>query len=208
MALLRIGQATRAIGLEEARAVGLTPVQAQTLLWVRRTKSFATTVGGLARHLGASHASAVGVVDALVGRGLLRRQAGERDRRVTLLRLTEAGEESCRRLARWGHLLAEALAPLPAAERATLERGLGGVVWSLRAAGFLEVAEPCRGCAFFEEDAAPGAAAPHRCRLIDGFLSEAEALKDCPDHTPVAGGLPAPAEYVGDLRRPGVEGMR
>jgi DNA-binding MarR family transcriptional regulator len=186
LALLRIGQATRASGLDEAREVGLTPVQAQTLLWVQRTKRFATTVGALAEHLGATHASAVGVVDGLAGRGLLERRPGARDRRVTLLRLTPAGEETCRKLARWGHLLAEALAPLPPEERAALERGLGGVVWSLRAAGHLEVAEPCRGCAYFRENAAPGTPEPHHCRLIDTFLSEDEAAKDCPDHVPIS----------------------
>jgi DNA-binding MarR family transcriptional regulator len=187
MTLLRIGQATRAIALEEARDAGLTPVQAQTLLFVQRTKSFATSVGNLAAHLGATHASTVGVVDGLVARGLIVRQPGERDRRVTLLRLTEAGAAMCVRLRRWGHLLEEALAPLPAEERQALERGLGGIVWSLRAAGHLDVAEPCRGCAFFDEDARPGAAEPHRCRLIDAFISEEEADKDCPDHRPLAG---------------------
>jgi DNA-binding MarR family transcriptional regulator len=180
--LLLIGQATRTIGLAEARQAGLTPVQAQTLLFVKRTKSFATSVGNLASHLGASHASTVGVVDALVARGLVERHAGPRDRRVTLLRLTPAGEETCERLNRWGHLLAEALTGLSADERAGLDRGLGGVVWSLRAAGYLDVAEPCRGCAFFEENARPGDPEPHRCGLIDGYLSQEESLTDCPDH--------------------------
>ncbi len=182
---LRIGQATRAIGLEEARDIGLTPVQAETLLFVKRTKSFATSVGNLAVHLGATHASTVGVVDALVARGLVERRTSDVDRRVTLLRLTRAGDETCRRLERWGHLLEEALAGLSEDDRATLERILGGVVWSLRAAGYLDVAEPCRGCAYFEENAAPGSAEPHRCRLIHAFLSEDESRKDCPDHVPL-----------------------
>lgn len=184
--LLRLGQATRAIGLEEAREIGLTPVQAQTLLFVKRTKSFATSVGKLATHLDATHASTVGVVDGLVGRGLLVRQTDPRDRRVSLLRLTAAGQEAVRRLERWGHLLDEALAGLSAAERESLERGLGGVIWSLRAAGYLDVAEPCRGCFYFDENAAPGTAEPHHCRLINAFLSEDEAAKDCPDHLPLA----------------------
>jgi DNA-binding MarR family transcriptional regulator len=188
MALLRIGQATRAIGLEEAREVGLTPVQAQSLLFVRRTKSFATSVGNLARFLGATHASTVGVVDALVGRGLLRRTVREGDRRVTLLRTTEDGDTVCQRLERWGHLLQEALAPLSVAQRAELERGLGVVVWSLKAAGHLWVAEPCRGCVHFAENAAPNGPEPHHCRLIGGFLGEDESRRDCPDHTPLASG--------------------
>jgi DNA-binding MarR family transcriptional regulator len=191
LALLRIGQATRSIAREEARAADLTPVQAQTLFFVQRTKSFATSVGHLAAALGATHASAVGVVDALVARGLLVRQPGAHDRRVTLLRLTRAGEEACQRLARRGHVLAEALAALSAEERSLLEKGLGGVVWSLRATGHLTVAEPCRGCVYFQENAAPDQPAPHRCLLLKEFLLEDEALKDCPEHT-------APAH----LRRP------
>jgi DNA-binding MarR family transcriptional regulator len=183
--LLRIGRATRTIGLEEAREIGLTPVQAETLLFVKRTKSFATSLGSLAIHLGATHASTVGVVDALVARGLVERRSSEVDRRVTLLRLTGAGEETCRLLERWGHLLEEALAGLSEEDRATLERGLGGVIWSLRAAGYLDVAEPCRGCAYFEENAAPGSPDPHLCRLINAYLSEEESRKDCPDYVPL-----------------------
>lgn len=154
---------------------------------MRDTKSFATTVGNLAQHLGASHASTVGVVDGLVARGLLVRQPAPWDRRVTLLRLTPAGEEACRRLARWGHLLAEALAGLRDAERQALERGLGAVIWALRAAGYLQVAEPCRGCVHFQENAAPSSPEPHRCQLIQRFLSEEEVQRNCPDFTPAQG---------------------
>ncbi len=184
--LLRIGQATRAIGLEEAREIGLTPVQAETLLFIKRTKSFATSIGSLAIHLGATHASTVGVVDALVTRGLVARHASTADRRVTLLRLTETGEQTCRQLERWGHLLEEALTALSDDDREMLERGLGAIIWSLRAAGYLEVAEPCRGCVYFQENAAPDSPEPHHCRLINAYLSEEESLKDCPDHVPLA----------------------
>lgn len=187
-ALLRIGQAVRSIGLAEAKEAGLTPVQAQTLLFVQQTKAFATTVGNLAHHLGATHATAVGIVDGLVARGLVRRAPDPRDGRATLLRLTGEGERAAARLAHWGHLLGEALAGQSAEERAALERGLGAVIWSLRAAGHLDLAEPCRGCVHFQENAAPGSDEPHRCALIQMHLSEAEALKFCPDHEPAAMG--------------------
>ncbi|KAB8146017.1 winged helix-turn-helix transcriptional regulator [Chloroflexia bacterium SDU3-3] len=183
-ALLRIGQATRTIALDEARAVGLTPVQAQTLLFVSNTKSFATTVRQLAATLGATNASTVGVIDALVAKGLLRREPGEHDRRITLLRLTAEGQQACKRLGQWGHQLQAALQQLTAEQRQALESGLGAVIWSLRTSGHLTVAEPCRGCIYFAEDAAPGQPEPHYCRLIQQFLPEEEARKDCPEHTP------------------------
>ncbi|HEY1015616.1 MAG TPA: MarR family transcriptional regulator [Herpetosiphonaceae bacterium] len=187
LTFLRIGQAVRALALEEAHAIGLTPAQAQTLLFINGTKSFATTVRQLAATLGSTHASTVGVIDGLAAKGLVTRAPGERDRRQTLLRLTPAGKELCGRLAGWGGQLGAALAGQPPAEREALERGLGAVVWSLRAAGHLTVAEPCRGCVHFAEEAAPGAPEPHYCRLLKAHLSEREAAKDCPEHEPLAG---------------------
>jgi DNA-binding MarR family transcriptional regulator len=185
LSMLRLGQAVRVIGLEEARSVGLTPVQAETLLFIGRTKSFATSIGRLAGHLGVSHASAVGVVDGLEARGLIERTGDTRDRRITRLRLTPAGHQVMEGLGRWGWQLTQALEGLTVEERKALERGLGAVIWSLRRAGYLEVAEPCRGCTYFAENVAPGQPEPHHCRLIDRFLSEEEARKDCPDHTPI-----------------------
>lgn len=185
MALLRIGQATRAIALDESRAMGLTPVQVQTLLFIKRTKPFATTVRQLASTLGASHASTVGVVDALVARGLVQRETSTEDRRVTLLRLTAEGEVACGRLTMWGQELSSALASLSPEQRAGLELGLGAVIASLRAQGYLTVAEPCRGCVHFRENAAPGQDEPHHCGLLRRHTSEAEAQLDCPDHTPL-----------------------
>ncbi|MDI3338952.1 MAG: MarR family winged helix-turn-helix transcriptional regulator [Sphaerobacter sp.] len=185
MALLRLSQAVKKLSLAEAEEQGLTPVQAQTLLFVRHTKPFLTSVGRLAAELGTTHATAVGVVDALVRRGLLVKEPGPFDRRVTLLRLTPAGEAICRNLDRLGQTLADALARLAAEDLASLERHLGALVWSLREAGALQVSEPCRGCVHFQEDADPGAPEPHRCALIARYLSEEDARRVCPDFTPV-----------------------
>ncbi len=83
-------------------------------------------------------------------------------------------------------LLEQTVNELPQAQRAALEPALGAVVEALRRAGLVVVAAPCRGCVHFQENASPGSAEPHRCRLIDRYLSEREALLDCPDHTPAA----------------------
>jgi len=184
MTLLRLGQAARKLAMAEAEPAGLTPVQAQTVLFIRHTKSFLTTVGKLAQHLGTTHVTAVGVVQGLERRGLVRRVQPAWDRRTSLLRLTPAGEAACDRLDQWGHALAAALAALPPQDLEHLERGLGAVVRAFQQAGLLTVAEPCRGCVHFRENVAPGSAEPHRCALVQRFLSESEARRNCPDHTP------------------------
>lgn len=186
MALLRITTAVKKVTLADSAALGLTPVQAQTLLFVRHTKSFMASMRRLAESLGTTQATAAGVVRALEERGLVARAPDERDRRVTLLRLTSSGARLCDRLEDWAGDLARSVERLDDATFDQLERGLGAVVAALRDAGLIVVSEPCRGCVHFEEDARPGAREPHRCALIDRHLSEADSRKDCPDHSPVA----------------------
>lgn len=186
MAILRMSQAVKRLSLAEAEGEGLTPVQAQTLLFVRHTKSFLTSIGRLAAALSTTHVTAVGVVDGLIRRGLLTKEPSPYDGRVTLLRLTPDGERICQNLDRFGHTLEEALSQLDEADLAALEQQLGALVWSLHAAGALQVAEPCRGCVHFRENAAPNTAEPHHCQLIQRFLSEEDSRLDCPDHTPAS----------------------
>lgn len=184
MAILRMSQAVKRLSLTEVEGEGLTPVQAQTLLFVRHTKAFLTSIGRLAAALGTTHVTAVGVVNGLIRRNLLTKEPSPYDRRVTLLRLTPDGERICQNLDRFGHTLEEALGQLDEADLAALEEQLGALVWSLYAAGALQVSEPCRGCVHFRENAAPGSAEPHHCQLIQRFLTEADSRLDCPDHTP------------------------
>jgi DNA-binding MarR family transcriptional regulator len=184
--LLRVAGAIKQITQAESGAEGLTPVQAQALLFVRHTKSFAASVGNLAAALGTTHATAVGVVNGLITHGWLRRKPSPRDRRVSLLSLTPEGETACDRLEGRAGALEEAVQMLSPETIQALERGLGAVVHGLREAGHLQVAEPCRGCRHFHENAAPAAPEPHRCNLIDTYLSEPESRRDCPDFAPPA----------------------
>ena len=176
----------RAVLKHAAEGEGLTPVQAQTLRFAARTKSFMASVGNLAAALGVTHVTAVKVVSGLERRGLLERTPSEWDGRVSLLRLTASGTDVAARLATWQQTLDRSLALLTPAERAALEPTLGAVVRSLQAASLLTVAEPCRGCVYFEEHANPQAREPHRCRLIERFISERESLLECPDHKAAA----------------------
>lgn len=182
--LVRVGQALRAMMLREARETHLTPVQIQTLLFVHHTKSFATSVSRLALHLGASHASTVGVVDGLVAHGMLERSPSSKDRRVTLLRLTPEGEELCARLGDWRRPLDELVAQFSSEERRHLESGLTQLLAYFEQAGITPAGAPCDGCRHFARAHAPTTDLPHYCNLLHEGISDSEAIKDCPDFAP------------------------
>lgn len=84
---------------EAARATGLTPQQHQALLAI---KGFPgrdyVSMGELAGRLQVRHHSAVGLVDRLVRRGLVRRAPSAADRRRVEVRLSLKGEAKIERL--------------------------------------------------------------------------------------------------------------
>jgi DNA-binding MarR family transcriptional regulator len=77
-----------------ARAAGLEPRQHQLLLAVKGAPNGTeATIGDLAERLQIRHHSAVGLVDRMEMRGLVRRERVGADRRQVLVRLTPAGEK-------------------------------------------------------------------------------------------------------------------
>jgi DNA-binding MarR family transcriptional regulator len=72
-----------------AEAAGLTPQQHQALLAIKGYPGKdEITIGELAERLGLKHHSAVGLVDRLAARNLVRRRADDADRRAVLVALT------------------------------------------------------------------------------------------------------------------------
>jgi len=75
-----------------ARAAGIEPQQHQLLLAVKGYPSeTAPTIGRIAERLAVEPHTAVGLVDKLEARGLLRRERSSADRRAVLLSLTPDG---------------------------------------------------------------------------------------------------------------------
>jgi DNA-binding MarR family transcriptional regulator len=96
-----------------ARGAGLTSQQHQALLAVRGFPGpTRISVGGLAERLQLRHHSAVGLVDRLAARGLLRRHYDGRDRRRVLLTLTPRGQARLALLSRAHREELARLAPL------------------------------------------------------------------------------------------------
>jgi DNA-binding MarR family transcriptional regulator len=84
---------------EAARAAGLAPQQHQALLAIKGSpgRDYAS-VGEVAERLQLRHHSAVGLVDRLVRRQLVRRSPSAEDRRRQEVRLTARGEALLARL--------------------------------------------------------------------------------------------------------------
>ena len=86
---------------ETTRAVGMTTQKYQALLAIKGFPGREhITIGELAERLQVKHHSAVGLVDRLVKKELVRRVPGEHDRRQVYVHLTPQGEELIEQLVR------------------------------------------------------------------------------------------------------------
>jgi DNA-binding MarR family transcriptional regulator len=79
-------------------------------------------MGELAQEMHCDNSNITGIVDRLTERGLVERQAAERDRRVKLVALTAAGRKLAKDLARRRALPPDEIAALPEADLRRLHR--------------------------------------------------------------------------------------
>jgi len=185
MALFRMSQGIKKMTQAESDALGLSPAQIQAILFAAHTRSDAATVGNFAKAIGASHVTAVKIINGLVNKELVKKVQKEEDRRVTLLELTSKGEEMSAKLQQWGESLEEALQSISDQSLSDLELGLGAIVSAMQMRGQLIVSEPCLGCVHFAPNR-ENSETPHYCKLVQKYLSHEASLKECPEHTPPA----------------------
>jgi DNA-binding MarR family transcriptional regulator len=108
---------------QAARAAGLAPQQHQLLLALRGAPRGAPlAIGALAERLQVRHHTAVGLVDRMAARGLVRRTRAADDRRRVLVGLTARGAARLPRLSAMHREELRAAAPRVLAARATLVR--------------------------------------------------------------------------------------
>ena len=84
--LFQVAERVRADFADVVGEVGLTPLQARTVLWLEEPSA----MRGLARHLDCDASNVTGLADRLEELGVVERVPGA-DRRVKLLRLTPRG---------------------------------------------------------------------------------------------------------------------
>jgi DNA-binding MarR family transcriptional regulator len=98
---------------DAAEQAGLTAQQHQALLAIKGFgKAKPMTIGDLAERLGIRHHSAVGLIDRLLSKSLVRRKTGSEDRRQVLLALTPKADALLARLSAAHRDELQRLAPL------------------------------------------------------------------------------------------------
>ncbi len=117
-------------------------------------------------------------------RGLIERRAKLDDRRVTLLTLTNSGQQVFAALTESSNILDQAIERLEPAQRDALLDAVRSLGRMLAHEGAIQVSEPCAGCTHFFPHEQPSQDRPHFCRSLRQHLNAIEILLECPRFTP------------------------
>jgi DNA-binding MarR family transcriptional regulator len=186
-ALERLSQVFRARLREEAWEHGLSPTQAQFMVYLLYHDVELRRISQLAREFDLTQATVSDAVASLETKKLIQRERWPEDRRIVTLRLTPDGEKLATILSGWADPIREHLRPFSPEDREAVMRFLIGLIGSLQRYGLITVARMCVTCKFFQQDIHPGEPLQHHCALLDVPLGRANLRVDCPEHEPAVG---------------------
>ncbi|MFP3953279.1 MAG: MarR family winged helix-turn-helix transcriptional regulator [Candidatus Acetothermia bacterium] len=173
--LYRIAQGINKLIREKGEENDMSATQIQTVVFLSGAHPRNKNVGSIARRLQIAQPTASRVVDSLVGKGLVKRQRDEKDRRRVKLQVTEEGQEVKEEINEISRVIEGAIRELSVNRQEALGRDLIKVAGKLQSQGHLSAALTCRYCRYFERNGGSTKERPHHCKLTGEDLSEEES---------------------------------
>jgi DNA-binding MarR family transcriptional regulator len=177
--LAKIGMAARRRGWVAAERRGVPPLQAQILSILQR--SGGVRQRDLVDELGVAQPTASIAVDALIRRGLVRKERATGDRRALTIALTDEGWNRAERAGQ-SDLLLTAVDSLSAEEQEVFLLGLLKMIHALEERGALPASRMCLSCSHFRSDLHEGSPLPHHCAAFEIALSNRHLRVECAAH--------------------------
>jgi DNA-binding MarR family transcriptional regulator len=180
--LAKLGLALRHESWRRREESGLTPTQAEILVFLGACGQRGVRLSELADGLGVTAATASESLRALHEKGLVSKERDAGDARALAVTLTERGRRDAEREAAWPDLFLEAVGALGDEEQAVFLRGLVAMIRSLQEQGRIPVARMCVTCTFFRPDVHDDPERPHHCAFVDAPFGDRQLRLDCDDY--------------------------
>jgi DNA-binding MarR family transcriptional regulator len=175
IALERIAEAFRVLLWNEGKALGLSPIQIQTLIFLLFHEPEKRKVSFLAGEFNMTKATISDAVKALEQKGLIEKEYEPHDTRSYVIHLTERGRELAQQTSLFAGELLAPIEKMAESEQENLLLGLLEIIRHLNSAGVITPQRMCYTCAHYASD-------PPYCRLLNQALAPADVRVDCPEH--------------------------
>lgn len=176
--LARLGAVARQLDWITAESEGLSPTQADILIFVAR-RPHGVRLSAAAAHAGIRNATASDAVSALERKKLVRKHQDSEDGRAVILKATADGTDHARR---WPPSYATIIDGLNHAEQELLLDLVVKMVRQLQLRELIAPQRTCVTCRFFRENVAPGSDEPHYCAFVQAPMADRHLRIDCLEH--------------------------
>jgi DNA-binding MarR family transcriptional regulator len=176
-ALERLGESLRILLSTEAREHGLSPIQAQVIIFLQTHSPEKNTLSYLAKEFSLTKATLSDVIKVLVEKELVQKKDRPSDARSQVLTLTPAGKKIAARCGQFANPLLSPVSQLNQQQKLTLKHSLFTLIHSLYQQGIITIQRMCYTCAHFS----PATPSPF-CNLLKIDLTEEKLRLDCEEH--------------------------
>lgn len=179
--LQRISEAFKVLLWEQAKQLGLSPVQIQILIFLAYHKRELCTVSHLAQEFNITKPTVSDAVRVLHNKGFVMKDHSPEDQRSYVLVLTDKGKETVSGIEHFAEPIKSRLNILGDGELSSLFSTISTLIFQLNKAGVLSVQRTCYGCSFFEKKSIG-----NYCNLLEQKLRDEDIRIDCPEFEAVS----------------------
>ena len=175
--LERLSEVFKTLLWEKAKVHGLSPIQIQILLFVRKHSVELCSVSHLAKEFNLTKATISDAVKVLINKNLLEKDFTPADNRRYNLLITRQGENLTQDLLDYSEAISKALSYLDDREHSTLYQVLTKLIYRLNQLGVIQVQRTCFNCRYYNGNKTTH----HFCNLLEKPLATTDIQLDCPE---------------------------
>lgn len=180
VALERIAEAFRVLLWSEGKALGLSPIQIQILIFLRFHTKEKCKVGYLAQEFNLTKATVSEAVKSLEDKRLITKEPELSDSRSYTICLTSEGNRLAERTSSFAETVERPVSEMTEMQKEVLLASLLELIFKLQKAGIIGIQRMCATCRFYGKDQYGGGT--HFCNLLQMPLQTSELRIDCPEH--------------------------
>ena len=178
LALEKLGELTRSLQWEAAKAHQLSPLQLQILLFLHGHEPHHRTAAYLADEFSVTRPTISDAIKSLMQKGYVVKEKNPADSRSTYLHLTVTGSKLIGELNAYPQKLIGPIERLASTQQQTLLSSLLHILHTAQSADLMRASRMCFGCEHYQGDRKN----KHHCLLLQRPLQSAELRLDCPEY--------------------------
>ena len=175
--LERVSQAFKVLLWNKAKALGLSPIQIQLLIFISYHKNDLNNVSFLAQEFNVTKPTISDAVKVLDKKGLIIKEYSSADSRSYSIYPSEKGKEIVVQTDDFALPLLESIEGIDEKQQSDFFQTLTHLIFQLNRKGILTVQRSCHSCRFYR-----GGTGSHYCNLLEKVLQQTDIRLDCPEY--------------------------